>query len=283
MTNKRPPLPSDIDDDETEDKHEALPFTSHTSASMKKLVIEMMETNRTKRPKSIGSIVCPDNGNEEMQGNLSDENTILNTGEKKQDEETIIVTSPNTNTGTQQDSENIESDIVNMDDAEVISEGSAKEFWNDYKWYVLIILCVGLLVTYYFSCSGNQVVNVEPSDNNIEAVDSIDEEGTGKIYDVVEEMPQFPGGTDALVTFLQNNIVYPPEAEEKGIEGRVVVTFIIEKDGSVNDVEVASPVHELLDSEAIRVVKSMKGWTTGKQNGKPVRVKYTLPITFRLQ
>lgn len=170
-----------------------------------------------------------------------------------------------------------------MDDAEVISEGSAKEFWNDYKWYVLIILCVGLLVTYYFSCSGNQVVNVEPSDNNIEAVDSIDEEGTGKIYDVVEEMPQFSGGTDALVTFLQNNIVYPPEAEEKGIEGRVVVTFIIEKDGSVNDVEVASPVHELLDSEAIRVVKSMKGWTTGKQNGKPVRVKYTLPITFRLQ
>ena len=283
LTNKRPPLPSDIDDDETEDKHEALPFTSHTSASMKKLVIEMMETNRTKRPKSIGSIVCPDNGNEEMQGNLSDENTILNTGEKKQDEETIIVTSPNTNTGTQQDSENIESDIVNMDDAEVISEGSAKEFWNDYKWYVLIILCVGLLVTYYFSCSGNQVVNVEPSDNNIEAVDSIDEEGTGKIYDVVEEMPQFPGGTDALVTFLQNNIVYPPEAEEKGIEGKVVVSFIIEPDGSINTINVVTPVDQLLDTEAVRVILSMPKWIPGKQNGVAVRVKYTVPITFRLE
>ena len=283
LTNKRPPLPSDIDDDETKDKHEALPFISDTSDDLKNLVLKMMETNRIKRPKSVGNIVPLINVNEEIQDNRSDENTILNTGDNNQSEETIIVTYPNINTGIRQDSENPESDTVNTDDDETISEDPANDFWNNYKWHVLVILCVGLGAIYFLTCSGNQVVYVEPSDNNTEAVDSIGEDGTGKIYDVVEEMPQFPGGQDALFSFLQKNVKYPEKAEYKGIEGRVVVTFIIETDGSVNDVEVASPVHELLDSEAIRVVKSMKGWIPGKQNGKPVRVKYTIPITFRLQ
>jgi protein TonB len=124
---------------------------------------------------------------------------------------------------------------------------------------------------------------MEPENNNIEAADSIDEERAGKIYDVVEVMPQFPGGMDALVTYLQNNIVYPPEAEEKGIEGKVVLTFIVEPDGSITYVKVVSPVDKLLDAEAVRVIKTMPKWIPGMQNGVAVRVKYTAPIAFNLE
>ena len=103
------------------------------------------------------------------------------------------------------------------------------------------------------------------------------------VFDVVEEMPQYPGGNAALMEFLGNNIKYPVVAEENGIQGRVVVTFVIERDGSVTDVKVEKSVDPSLDKEAIRVVKSMPRWIPGKQDGSPVRVKYTMPVTFKLQ
>lgn len=104
-----------------------------------------------------------------------------------------------------------------------------------------------------------------------------------KIFEVVEQMPSFPGGQAALFEFLSKNIRYPVVAEENGIQGRVIVTFVVERDGSITDVRVAKSVDPSLDKEAVRVVSSMPAWIPGKQNGSAVRVKYTLPVTFRLQ
>lgn len=103
-----------------------------------------------------------------------------------------------------------------------------------------------------------------------------------KPFDVVEQMPEFPGGQEALMQFLRQEVKYPKEAEEKGLQGRVVVRYIIEKDGSISEVEIAKSVNEYLDAEAIRVVNAMPKWIPGKQKGENVRVKFTLPITFRL-
>ena len=104
-----------------------------------------------------------------------------------------------------------------------------------------------------------------------------------KVFDVVEEMPSFPGGQSALLEYLNKNIKYPVVAEENGIQGRVTVTFVVERDGSITDVKVVKSVDPSLDKEAARVVKSMPHWIPGKQNGSAVRVKYTVPVTFRLQ
>ena len=103
-----------------------------------------------------------------------------------------------------------------------------------------------------------------------------------KVYDVVEEMPQFPGGPSALFEYLSKNIRYPVEAEKKGVQGRVIVTFVVERDGSIIDVKVVKSVDPSLDMEAKRVVSSMPHWIPGKQNGSAVRVKYTVPVTFKL-
>ena len=108
-------------------------------------------------------------------------------------------------------------------------------------------------------------------------------EEENKVFDVVEQMPSFPGGMAALMAYLQKSIKYPPVAEENGIQGRVVCTFVVERDGSVTDVRVAKSVDPSLDKEAVRVVSAMPKWIPGKQNGSAVRVKYTLPVTFRLQ
>ena len=104
-----------------------------------------------------------------------------------------------------------------------------------------------------------------------------------KIFTVVEQMPSFPGGPSALMQYLSKNIKYPPFAEENGIQGRVVCTFVVERDGSVTDIHIAKGVDSSLDKEAIRVVSAMPKWIPGRQNGQMVRVKYTLPVTFRLQ
>lgn len=103
------------------------------------------------------------------------------------------------------------------------------------------------------------------------------------IFQVVEEMPSFPGGDAECMRFLSKNIKYPTIAQENGIQGRVILQFVVNKDGSIVDVTVARSVDPYLDKEAVRVVKMMPKWTPGKQRGKPVRVKYTLPVMFRLQ
>ena len=108
-------------------------------------------------------------------------------------------------------------------------------------------------------------------------------EEENKVFDVVEQMPSYPGGNGALMQYLSSHIKYPVIAEENGIQGRVICTFIVERDGSITDVRIAKSVDPSLDKEAMRVVSSMPKWIPGKQNGSAVRVKYTLPVTFRLQ
>ena len=108
-------------------------------------------------------------------------------------------------------------------------------------------------------------------------------EEENKVFDVVEQMPSFPGGMGALMSWLSQNIKYPVIAAENGVQGRVIVQFVVEKDGSVTDVHVAKSVDPSLDKEAARVVKAMPKWNPGKQNGSAVRVKYTVPVTFKLQ
>lgn len=102
------------------------------------------------------------------------------------------------------------------------------------------------------------------------------------VFDVVEVMPQFPGGQIAMLQYLMKNIKYPEQAMKEGIQGRVTVRFIVEKDGSISDVKPVLSVHPLLNKEAVRVVESMPKWTPGKHNGKPVRVRFNLPVMFKL-
>ncbi len=108
-------------------------------------------------------------------------------------------------------------------------------------------------------------------------------EVSNKVFDVVEEMPHFPGGAAALQAFLSSNTKYPVVAQENGVQGRVIVSFVVERDGSITDVKVVRSVDPSLDREASRVVRSMPRWSPGKQNGSAVRVKYTVPVVFRLQ
>jgi len=103
-----------------------------------------------------------------------------------------------------------------------------------------------------------------------------------QIFQVVENMPEFPGGTQALLQYLKKNIKYPTICQEQGIQGRVVVQFVVNKDGSIVDPEVIKPINPYLDKEALRVVSTMPKWKPGEQRGKPVRVKFTLPVQFKL-
>jgi len=129
------------------------------------------------------------------------------------------------------------------------------------------------------------------------------------VFDVVERMPEFapctydityyvrkddqfvretktinnPGGQNGLMMFLNHNVKYPSIAEENGIQGRVICKFVVERDGSITEVKVAKSVDPSLDKEAVRVLKSMPKWIPGMQDGKPVRVQYTVPVTFKLQ
>ena len=134
-----------------------------------------------------------------------------------------------------------------------------------------------------FTVEGNdETAEVKHVEEKIAEPEPVKEEET-KVFDVVEQMPSFPGGPSALMQYLSSNIKYPVVAEENGVQGRVVCTFVVEKDGSITDVRVVKSVDPSLDKEAVRVVKSMPKWIPGKQNGSAVRVKYTVPVTFRLQ
>ena len=108
-------------------------------------------------------------------------------------------------------------------------------------------------------------------------------EEENKVFDIVEQQPMFPGGQTALMKYLSEHTKYPVVALENGVQGRVTVQFVVEKDGSISDVHVLRGVDPSLDKEAVRVVKSMPRWTPGKQNGINVRVNYRVPVLFRLQ
>lgn len=110
-----------------------------------------------------------------------------------------------------------------------------------------------------------------------------EEEEEAQVFFIVEEMPEFPGGELALRKFIANAIKYPVIAQENGIQGKVYVTFVVDKDGGISDARIARGVDTSLDKEALRVVSTLPKWKPGKQRGKPVRVSYTVPINFVLQ
>lgn len=111
-----------------------------------------------------------------------------------------------------------------------------------------------------------------------------EEEDEQVVFVIVESMPEFPGGQQALFKYLSENVKYPVIAQENGIQGRVICQFVVNKDGSIVDVEVARSAGDAsLDKEAVRVIKSMPKWKPGQQRGKAVRVKYTVPVNFKLQ
>ena len=144
--------------------------------------------------------------------------------------------------------------------------------WNKLRALAAVpVIALALLAFANPSNGTAPVVANEPSTQGI------------KVYETVEQMPEFPGGMEALINFLQENVKYPENAVKNDIEGRVLVQFIVDKTGQVCDAEVVRSVSEELDAEALRVVKSMPNFIPGRQDGKPVAVWFTLPITFKLQ
>lgn len=113
-------------------------------------------------------------------------------------------------------------------------------------------------------------------------VATAEESDEGEVFEVVEQNPSFPGGMDALTKWLGKNLKYPASAQDNGIQGRVLVQFVVNKDGSIVDPKILRSVDPALDKEALRVVSAMPKWQPGKQRGKTVRVRFTLPVTFRL-
>ncbi len=134
-----------------------------------------------------------------------------------------------------------------------------------------------------------EAIEINSEDNNTDTVViappvQVEEEEEEVVFVIVETMPEFPGGQQALFKYLSENVKYPAIAQENGIQGRVICQFVVNKDGAIVDVEVVrSGGDPSLDKEAVRVIKSMPKWKPGKQRGKAVRVKYTVPVNFRLQ
>ncbi len=134
-----------------------------------------------------------------------------------------------------------------------------------------------------------KIEDTEADDNTVIDVAPVvvqkeeEEEEESKVFFIVEEMPEFPGGEMALRSWLSSHIKYPVIAQENGIQGKVYVTFVVGKDGSISNATVARGVDPSLDKEALRVVNELPKWKPGKQRGKPVNVSYTVPINFVLQ
>lgn len=149
-----------------------------------------------------------------------------------------------------------------------------------------IIALSALLLLLDSNLKAQNVVNPTNEKNNITILRAVGDDSTvsdkEKVYQVVEQQPSFPGGREELFKYLAYNVRYPIDAAKNKIEGRVLVTFVVEHDGSISNVNVANSVYPSLDKESIRVVSGMPKWIPGKANGKTIRVKYTIPITFRL-
>ena len=120
-------------------------------------------------------------------------------------------------------------------------------------------------------------------DEVVEVFEEEEEIVEDEVFTIVESMPQFPGGNKKMFEYLSKSIKFPPAAKANGIQGKVYVNFTVGKDGKIRDIKILRGVHDLLDKEAIRVVKAMPKWKAGKQRGKPVSVSYNLPINFQLR
>lgn len=187
------------------------------------------------------------------------------------------------------------SSIFNQLDAEAIRIISVMPKWNPGKvegkpCRVKFSLPINFRIEY----AQIRPVELKPGTVNSDRIvyapngDIVDVEGiyipadTNDIYMVVEDLPEFPGGLQALSDYLRDNIKYPEACRKDSIQGRVIISFVVEKDGSISSAEVIKSVHEQLDAEALRVISAMPKWKPGKQRGKVVRVEYAIPIKYRL-
>ena len=146
--------------------------------------------------------------------------------------------------------------------------------------FVMMIVVLLMMTVGNIACAQKVPLIIDP--------DKVDQylaerKDTINVYDCVEQMPSFPGGTQKLKEFIEENLRYPKELEESCVQGRVIVRFIVERNGKLSNVKVVKSVHPALDKEAIRIVKLMPRWIPGRQNGITVRVKCYIPIIFRLK
>lgn len=146
--------------------------------------------------------------------------------------------------------------------------------------FVMMIVVLLMMSVGNIACAQNVPLIIDP--------DKVDEylaerKDTINVYDCVEQMPSFPGGSQKLKEFIEENLRYPKELEETCVQGRVIVRFIVERNGKLSNVKVVKSVHPALDKEALRIVKLMPRWIPGRQNGITVRVKCYIPIIFRLK
>lgn len=147
-----------------------------------------------------------------------------------------------------------------------------------FKYLLFVPLAIALLAMNNTTIRANVQKKVVKTTKTTKKADA-----SNKVYEVVEQMPSFPGGDAAMMKYLAENIKYPVSAQKAKEQGRVVVQFIVEKDGAVTGVKTVRSVTPVLDAEAVRVIKAMPKWTPGRQGGQPVRVKYNVPVSFRLQ
>ena len=147
-----------------------------------------------------------------------------------------------------------------------------------YKYLLFVPLAIALLAMNNTTIRANVQKKVVKTTKTTKKAGAND-----KVYVVVEQMPSFPGGDSALLKYLFQNVKYPVSALKAQKQGRVMVCFTVEKDGAISNVKVARSVTPSLDAEAVRVIKSMPKWSPGKQGGEFVRVKYIVPVTFRLK
>lgn len=144
------------------------------------------------------------------------------------------------------------------------------------KWLKILIYLKGICL---FSLI-NMPINISASQNKIIILQDKNE---NKVYERVEYMASYQGGTDAVFEFISKNIRYPKDALDAQIQGIVICEFIINKDGSFSDVKIKRSIHPALDKEAVRVIKSFPKWTPARNGGETVRVRYTLPVSFRIK
>jgi len=134
----------------------------------------------------------------------------------------------------------------------------------------------------HFSANGNNEASVEALKTDDLIKPQSQQKKEDRIFRLVEKMPSFPGGVKALMEYLENNVNYPEEARQRGVQGRVTVTFVVEKDGSITNISISRSADPALDKEAIRLIKSMPKWNPGMHDGQNVRVEYNVPVVFRL-
>ena len=170
--------------------------------------------------------------------------------------------------------------------AALVIAGSTKGAVTDKEGKFSLEAHVGDKVTIMYPGMESTTIDVNRKEIEWFYIDLVKEGGdkSKKIFDVVDNMPQFPGGgPSALFEYLTTSIRYPKDAMEQGIQGRAIVTFVVEKDGSISGARVVKSYHPSLDAEALRIINAMPNWIPGSINGEPARVKYTAPVTFRLQ